>query len=79
MLLQKIGGTMSAETKTRPQEVTIKSVMRSTYVLSMALNTFVTAGIVAIVMWFVVTNVISDVRQSFISDIHAAQVSKVQK
>jgi hypothetical protein len=70
---------MSAETKTRPQDVNLKGVMKSTYLLSMALNTFVTAGIVAIVMWFVVTNVISDVRQSFISDINAAQVSKVQK
>lgn len=67
------------KTETRPQDATIKSVMRSTYVLSMALNTFVTASLVAIVMWFVVTNVISDVRRSFISDINAAQVSKVQK
>lgn len=67
------------KTETRPQDTTIKSVMRSTYVLSMALNTFVTACIVAVTMWFVVTNVISDVRQSFISDINAAQVSKIQK
>lgn len=70
---------MSAETKTRPQDVTIKSVMKSTYVLSMFLNTFVTAAIVTVVMWFVVTNVISGIRQSYISDLNAAQVSKVQK
>jgi flagellar basal body-associated protein FliL len=59
--------------ETRPQPIYGEGLFRkSTFILSMALNTFITGAIMVVVMWFFVTNIHDSAREAVISDIKAA-------
>lgn len=68
---------MSAETKTRPQDVTVKSVSRATYFQSLAISVLATGVLTCVASWFMWTNVHDNARQAVVSDMGA--VSKVRK
>lgn len=70
--------TNKQTTTKQPKQVTL-----STHILSIVVSSLLTAAVVAIAMWFFVTNVVNDYRGSIIQDIKAAasvtQVAEVKK
>lgn len=66
--------------ETRFQDINPKSFRRSTYYLSMAVNTLTTGVIMTVAMWFFLTEVHANARQAVISDMKAVPVlSKTQQ
>lgn len=53
----------------RVQDVTSKTVSRTTFILTIFLTIFATAVIVTIANWFLYTNIHADARTAVVSDI----------
>ena len=67
---------MTKPTELRPQDITSKTVQRSTLILSIALTFFATLAATTIANWFVYGSIHQDARKDVVSDMQMVSKDK---